>query len=82
MGYRDEVSELTGHQPANPWLIEDAFVAAAVKLARAGATAKTRASEIAASKAYYSGKSNCSTAPCNSYANSIQRLAAEIQKNL
>lgn len=82
MGYREEVSRLTGHNPANPWIIEDAFVAAAAKLAKAGATAKTRASEISASKAYYSGNSRCSTAPCNSYANSIQRLAAEIAKNI
>lgn len=82
MGYKDEVAQLTGHHPANPWNIEDAFVAAAVKLARGGATAQTRASEVAASKAYYSGNSRCSTAPCNSYANSIQRLAAEIAKNL
>lgn len=82
VAYAAEVSSLTGHNPANPWVIEDAFVAAAVKLARAGATAQTRSAEIAASKAYYSGKSNCTSAPCNSYANAIQRKASEIEKNL
>src|SRR3989344_8504434 len=81
MGYKDEVSRIVG-RPANPWMIEDAFMAAAVKLARAGASAKTRTAEVAASKAYYSGKSTCSTAPCNSYANAIQRKAEEIAKNL
>jgi len=81
IAYEDEVSRIVGRM-ANPWNIEDAFTAAAVKLARAGATAKTRAAEVAASKAYYSGKSYCSTAPCNSYANAIQRKAAEIEKNL
>ena len=70
------------NQFENPWNIEDAFMAAAVKLARGGANVKTRATEIAASKAYYSGNSRCSSAPCNSYANAIQRKAAEIEKNL
>lgn len=82
MSYKNEVAKLTGHNPANPWNIEDAFVAAAVKLARAGATAKTRAAEVAASKAYYSGNSRCSSAPCNSYANAIQNKAAIIEQNL
>jgi peptidoglycan hydrolase CwlO-like protein len=81
MSYRDEVSRILGRK-ANPWVIEDAFMAAAVKLARAGATAQTRTAEVAASKIYYSGKSNCSTAPCNSYANAIQRKATEIAPNL
>ena len=82
VAYASEVSSLTNHNPANPWVIEDAFVAAAVKLARGGATAQTRATEGAASKAYYSGNSRCSSAPCNSYANAIQRKAIEIDKNL
>ena len=82
VAYASEVSALTNHNPANPWSIEDAFVAAAVKLARGGAAAQTRTAEIAASKAYYSGNSRCSTAPCNSYANAIQRKASEIEKNL
>ncbi len=82
MGYKDEVAKLVNKTIANPWSIEDAFVAAAVKLARAGAAAKTRVREIAASKAYYSGNSKCSTAACNSYANAIQRKAAEIEADL
>jgi len=82
MAYKDEVAKLVGRSFANPWNIEDAFVAAAVKLARGGATAQTRATEVAASKAYYSGNSRCTTASCNSYANSIQRKATEIEANL
>lgn len=81
MGYKEEVSKIVGRL-ANPWNIEDAFAAAAVKLARGGAGAQTAASEIAASKAYYSGNLKCSSAPCNSYANAIQRKAAEIEPNL
>ena len=82
MGYKDEVTKLTGHNPANPWNIEDAFMASAIKLARAGATAKTTLAEKAASKAYYSGKSTCSSSPCNNYANAVQRKASEIEANL
>jgi len=81
LSYEEEVSRILG-RPANPWNIEDAFMAAAVKLARGGAGAKTRVAEVAASKAYYSGNSRCSTAPCNSYANAIQRKAGDIEKNL
>lgn len=81
LAYEEEVSRIVG-RPANPWNIEDAFMAAAVKLARGGATTKTRVAEVAASKAYYSGNSRCSTAPCNSYANAIQRKATDIEKNL
>lgn len=81
LAYEEEVSRIVG-RAANPWNIEDAFMAAAVKLARGGATTKTKAAEVAASKAYYSGKSRCSNAPCNSYANAIQRKAVEIEKNL
>ncbi|HZZ99258.1 MAG TPA: hypothetical protein VFK07_00920, partial [Candidatus Paceibacterota bacterium] len=81
MGYRDRVSQIVGH-PANPWNIEDAFTAAAVKLAAGGATSQTTAGEVAASKAYYSGNPKCLSAPCNSYANAVQRTAAQIAQNL
>ncbi|OGN27620.1 MAG: hypothetical protein A2941_01350 [Candidatus Yanofskybacteria bacterium RIFCSPLOWO2_01_FULL_49_17] len=82
MGYRDEVSRITGRRPANPWNMEDAFVAAASKLARDGASSQTRAGEIAASKRYYCGSANSTSSACVNYANSVQRLAAEIEKNL
>jgi hypothetical protein len=82
VGYADKVAQLVGRPMASPWNIEDAFMAAAVKLANGGATAKTRAAEVAASKAYYSGKSTCKTAQCNSYANTIQNKAAIIEQSL
>ena len=82
MAYASEVAQIVGRSLANPWNIEDAFTASATKLARGGANQQTRASEIAASKAYYSGNSKCSTSSCNSYANAIQRKAEEIAKNL
>lgn len=82
LGYAAEVARLVGRVIANPWNIEDAFTAASIKLARGGATGKTPVAEIAASKTYFSGNSRCSTAACNSYANTVQRVAAELERNL
>ena len=81
-GYASDVARLVGRPIANPWIIEDAFTAAALKLARGGATAKTTSAERGASKAYYSGRSTCSTSPCNAYANAVQNKAAQIEANL
>ena len=82
LGYEAEVIRITGHNPPNPWNFQDAFTASATKLARGGATSKDRAGEIRAAKAYISGNGSCASVTCNSYANGIQRLAAEIAKNL
>lgn len=82
LAYEDRVAELTGHRPPNPWSIEDAFMASAIKLAAAGATAKTRAAEIAAAKAYLSGKPSCSSRICNYYANAVLDKASIIEQNL
>lgn len=82
LAYAGEVTRLTGKSVANPWNTEDAFTASAIKLARGGATSQTRAGEIAAAKAYISGNPNCTSAVCNSYANTIQQKAAAIAQNL
>lgn len=82
LAYEDRVAELTGHRPPNPWSIEDAFMASAIKLAAAGATAKTRAAEIGAAKAYIGGKTTCSSRICNYYANAVLNKAAIIEQNL
>ncbi len=82
MGYKDQVAKITGRSPANPWNIEDAFIAAAAKLSRGGANSKTREGEVAASKAYYCGNSKSTRADCVNYANKVQALAARIEQNL
>lgn len=82
LGYEDIVAQLTGHRPPNPWNIEDAFMAAAAKLARAGADSKTRAGEIAAAKAYLSGNSKCSSSICNYYSSAVLRKAEDIAQDL
>ena len=82
MAYEAEVARLTGRAPADPWNIEDAFTAAALKLSRGGASSKTREGEVRASKAYISGSGNCTKSICNSYSNLIQEKAEEIEKEL
>ena len=78
----EDVARITGRSPPNPWNIEDAFLAAAVLLAQGGATSQTRAGEVAAAKAYFSGNPRCSRADCNSYAVIVMRKAAQIEKDL
>jgi len=82
LGYESSVAKLTGHNPPNPWNIEDAFTAAALMLARNGASSKTRAGEIRASKTYISGNGNCAKNICNSYSNLIQDKADDIEEDL
>ncbi len=82
VGYAAQVARLVGRSIANPWNIEDAFTAAAIKLANGGATSKTRAGEVAASKAYYCGNPKSTSSGCVNYANSVQRKATEIEANL
>ncbi|PJE50660.1 MAG: hypothetical protein COV29_02910 [Candidatus Yanofskybacteria bacterium CG10_big_fil_rev_8_21_14_0_10_36_16] len=82
LAYEDKVAELTGHNPPNPWNIEDAFMASAIKLAAGGATSQTRAGESGAARAYIGGKTTCSSSICNYYANAVLRKADEIEKNL
>ena len=80
--YEDEVARLTGHNPPNPWSIEDSFMAAAIYLANAGAANQTQTAEIKAANAYLSGKANCRQSICRYYSNLVLQKAAEIQKDL
>ncbi len=54
-GYKDRVAAITG-KSANPWDIRDAFIAAGIKLAGAGATSQS--GEWAAAMQYFSGGTN------------------------
>ncbi|MBU6415267.1 lytic murein transglycosylase, partial [Patescibacteria group bacterium] len=48
--FEARVAQMTGHNPPNPWKIEDAFTASAIFLADAGANLKTTAGELAAAR--------------------------------
>lgn len=80
--FSDRVAPLTGHNPPNPWNVEDAFTAAAVFLADAGAGAKTASGETRAAKTYISGSPSCSRYICRTYASRILSLARDIDKIL
>ncbi len=80
--FSDTVAQLTGHNPPNPWNAEDAFQAAAIFLARAGADSQTNAGEIAAAKTYLSGNPSCTKSICTYYSNRILALAKEISQSL
>ena len=80
--YEAQVASLTGHGLPNPWSIEDAFMAAAIYLANAGANNQTRAAEIRAANIYLSGKANCRQSICRYYSNLVLQKAAEIEKDL
>jgi membrane-bound lytic murein transglycosylase B len=80
--FEDRVAELTGHNPPNPWNIEDSFTAAAIFLADAGASSQTQAGEIAAAKTYISGNANCTKYICRSYSSRIISLARDIDRVL
>lgn len=82
LAYEEEVAHLTGHNPPNPWNIEDAFMASAIKLARGGADKKTRTAESGAARAYIGGSTKCSSSICSYYSSTVLRKADEIEKNL
>lgn len=57
LAYKDRVAQLTGHYPPSPWNIEDAFTAAAVKLAAAGGAAPNNPkAEWKAAQIYFAGR--------------------------
>jgi len=80
--FESRVSGLNGRTPVSPWNTEDAFTAAALFLADAGAADKTAAGETRAAKTYLSGKPNCSRYICRSYASRIISLARDIDRIL
>lgn len=82
MGYEARVASLTGHNPPSPWNLEDAFMAAGIKLSNDGASAKTREGELRAAKVYLSGNPRCTKAICNSYSNLVLDKADEIEEKL
>jgi peptidoglycan hydrolase CwlO-like protein len=82
LAYSADVTRITGHNPPNPWNFQDAFSASALKLSKGGATSQDAAGETRAAKAYISGNPSCTSATCNSYANTILKKAADIERDL
>lgn len=80
--FETRVGDLTRHAPPSPWNVEDAFTAAALFLADAGAATQTTAGEIRAAKTYISGSPSCTRYICRSYSDRIISLARDIDKIL
>jgi peptidoglycan hydrolase CwlO-like protein len=56
MGYREQVAQVTGHQPANPWNLQDALTSMGLKLAKvSGVTDHDRGAEHKAASIYLAG---------------------------
>ncbi|MBI3335051.1 MAG: lytic murein transglycosylase [Candidatus Portnoybacteria bacterium] len=55
LAYEERISGITSHNPPNPWDLEDAFAAAAIKLAANGANKGDSAGEWEAAMKYFAG---------------------------
>jgi len=80
--YADAVANLTGHRPASPWNIEDAFTASGLMLAESGASKQTYASEVKAAKIYIAGSRWNTSLTARIYANNVMAEASRIQKDI
>jgi len=80
--YADAVANLTGHRPASPWNIEDAFTASGLMLAESGANKQTYASEVKAAKMYIAGSRWNRSLTARIYANNVMAEASRIQKDI
>ena len=84
LNYAKRVSRITGVEPANPWRIKDAFLAAGLYLSDWGASSQKLRGEIGAATAYLCG-TNRMTAACKraggaSYRYQVMENAAQWQK--
>jgi membrane-bound lytic murein transglycosylase B len=79
--YEKQIAQLTGHNPPNPWSLDDAFTAAAVKLSNNGANQKTYNAEWKAAMLYFAG-SRWNNPVYSFYGNSVMGFAAALQKDI
>lgn len=79
--YENRVARLTGHNPPSPWNIDDAFTAAALKLANAGATEHSYDAEWKAAMVYFAGN-NWSERVYGFYGDAVMDLAGVIKGQL
>ena len=80
--YEKKISELTGHNPPNPWNTEDAFMASAILLRDNGAAKGGFAAERLAALRYFAGWKNAEKAANAPYGDGVMSLAAGHQKSI
>ncbi|MFY9457997.1 MAG: lytic murein transglycosylase [Candidatus Spechtbacterales bacterium] len=80
IAYKDRLADLLGHTP-DPWDINDAFTASALKLANGGAAAQTPEVEWKAAMIYYAG-SRWNNSVYSFYGDSVMEIAEVIQEEI
>ena len=78
VSYEKKIEAIT-KEPADPWNVRDAFLAAGLFLADTGAKSKTYSGEWKAAMTYFSGSPN---SPYHFYADGVMKIAEEIQKDI
>ncbi|HHD92505.1 MAG TPA: hypothetical protein ENL06_02700 [Candidatus Portnoybacteria bacterium] len=81
LGYRERVSKITSHSLPNPWNMEDAFAAAALKLSQAGANQKTYTAERKAALMYFAG-SHWNNPRFAFYGRKVMQKAEEMENDI
>jgi peptidoglycan hydrolase CwlO-like protein len=81
LAYEEQVVRLTGHNPPDPWSIEDAFVAAGLKLAQGGANIQSYNAEWKAAQIYFAGK-RWNKPAYSFYGDQVMEMASTIQEQL
>ncbi|MFH1175506.1 MAG: glycoside hydrolase family 3 N-terminal domain-containing protein [bacterium] len=76
--YKNQIERITG-KPADPWNINDAFLAAGLYLSDSGAASKTRDKEWQAAMIYFSGSAN---SPYTWYADDALKIADKLERNI
>jgi membrane-bound lytic murein transglycosylase B len=76
-----DIIQLTGHNPPNPWDIDDAFVSAGLKLAKNGANLGVPDAEWKTAMVYFAG-GNWNNPLYRFYGDSVMDLAQDIQTQI
>lgn len=79
MQYRDKLYNIIG-KPADPWNVQDAFLASGLYLSNCGANTKKRDDEWKAAMIYFSGSASNST--FSWYANNVLKIADDFEKDI
>ncbi len=81
LAYEERIANLTGHNPPDPWDIEDAFAAAGIKLAQGGASSRNYDAEWKAAQVYFAGR-RWNNPTYYFYGDQVMELAGVIQDQL
>lgn len=81
LAYENQVTGLTGNPVPSPWNIDDALAVAALKLADAGAGARTEQAERRAALIYFAGE-NWDNPAFGFYADSVLDFARGLRKEI